>query len=165
MAEIKRDETGDRLGPVHATRHGKRYRHYVSRRLLSGVGKDDATGWRLAASEIEPVVNAELCALPADEAAISGWVCALRSPAQMMPALAAARQFRADAPDQQRQRCGMISRVFARITLSPGCIRFEARPGHLLDKLLGGVVPSVGDGKPGGAENAPRRLLGTGRLC
>ena len=28
------DETGDRLGPVHATKAGKRYRYYVSRRLL-----------------------------------------------------------------------------------------------------------------------------------
>ena len=28
------DETGDRLGPIHATKGGKRYRYYVSRRLL-----------------------------------------------------------------------------------------------------------------------------------
>ena len=36
------DETGDRLTPTHATKGGKRYRYYVSRRLVSGEGEKEA---------------------------------------------------------------------------------------------------------------------------
>ncbi len=46
-----RDETGDLLTPSHTRRHGRRYRYYVSNRLLAG-GPDPA-GWRLPAEELE----------------------------------------------------------------------------------------------------------------
>jgi DNA invertase Pin-like site-specific DNA recombinase len=46
------DETGDRLTPSHATKGGKRYRYYVSRRLVTGKS-DDGTGWRLPADLLE----------------------------------------------------------------------------------------------------------------
>ncbi|RWI92116.1 recombinase family protein [Mesorhizobium sp.] len=54
------DETGDRLGPSHATKNGKRYRYYVSRRLVTGSSKGAARAWRLPATEIEKVVQGEL---------------------------------------------------------------------------------------------------------
>jgi len=46
-----RDETGNLLTPTHARRHGKRYRYYVSNRLISGG--PDPTGWRLPAATLE----------------------------------------------------------------------------------------------------------------
>ena len=46
------DETGDRLTPTHASKGGKRYRYYVSRRLVTGTA-DDGTGWRLSADRLE----------------------------------------------------------------------------------------------------------------
>ncbi|MEO9825384.1 MAG: recombinase family protein [Paracoccaceae bacterium] len=46
------DETGDRLTPSHASKGGKRYRYYVSRRLLTGA-TDDSSGWRLPAGQLE----------------------------------------------------------------------------------------------------------------
>ncbi len=46
------DETRDRLTPSHASKAGKRYRYYVSRRLVTGVS-DDGTGWRLQADRLE----------------------------------------------------------------------------------------------------------------
>lgn len=43
------DETGDRLTPSHATKKGKRYRYYVSNRLIKQEGGvEDKGGWRLA---------------------------------------------------------------------------------------------------------------------
>jgi DNA invertase Pin-like site-specific DNA recombinase len=46
------DETGDRLTPTHTKRkNGKRYRYYVSNRLLSG--SRDKAGWRLPADPLE----------------------------------------------------------------------------------------------------------------
>ena len=48
------DETGDRLTPSHASKGGKRYRYYVSRRLVAGKNSDDAAGgWRLPADRLE----------------------------------------------------------------------------------------------------------------
>ena len=48
------DETGDRLTPSHASKGGKRYRYYVSRRLVAGDDNDvSCTGWRLPADRLE----------------------------------------------------------------------------------------------------------------
>jgi len=65
------DETGDRLTPSHATKQGRRYRYYVSRRLIE-ENSDDPTGWRLPAHEIEHVV-------------ISALVALLTNPRELMP--------------------------------------------------------------------------------
>lgn len=51
-----RDERGDLLTPSHTQRHGRRYRYYVSNRLISG-GPDPA-GWRLPAEAFEHAVTA-----------------------------------------------------------------------------------------------------------
>jgi site-specific DNA recombinase len=50
------DETGDRLTPSHTVKDGRRYRYYVSRRLLVGGRPSQHEGWRLPAPEIERVV-------------------------------------------------------------------------------------------------------------
>jgi len=54
------DETGDRLTPSHANKKGKRYRYYVSNRLISKSGekptKAKAGGWRLPAKKLEETV-------------------------------------------------------------------------------------------------------------
>jgi site-specific DNA recombinase len=42
------DETGDRLTPSHAVKDGRRYRYYISQRLMQ-ARKRDASGWRLPA--------------------------------------------------------------------------------------------------------------------
>ena len=48
------DETGDRLTPSHASKGSKRYRYYVSQRLVTGKGNaNDGTGWRLPAERLE----------------------------------------------------------------------------------------------------------------
>lgn len=50
------DETGDRLTPSHANKKGRRYRYYVSHRLIASAGEPDATGWRLPAERMERAV-------------------------------------------------------------------------------------------------------------
>lgn len=52
------DETGDRLTPSHANKKGRRYRYYVSRRMIVGDdGNSDRSnaecGWRLPAASLE----------------------------------------------------------------------------------------------------------------
>jgi DNA invertase Pin-like site-specific DNA recombinase len=51
------DETGDRLTPSHAVKSGRRYRYYVSGRLLEGKA-DPGEGWRLPATQLEQAVGA-----------------------------------------------------------------------------------------------------------
>jgi hypothetical protein len=57
------DETGDRLSPTHATKQGKRYRYYVSRRSLKGSSTETSKSWRLPSTEIEMIVQDELVQL------------------------------------------------------------------------------------------------------
>lgn len=57
LARRLRDETGDRLTPTHASRRGRRFRYYVSNRLIAGgealaaAGRDLATSLREGAPE------------------------------------------------------------------------------------------------------------------
>jgi len=46
------DETGDRLTPTYANKKGRRYRYYISRRLVSSADKE-GRGWRLPAGDLE----------------------------------------------------------------------------------------------------------------
>lgn len=52
------DEVGDRLTPSHTNRHNRRYRYYVSRRLIT-KGRDPS-GWRLPAPQLEAQALAAL---------------------------------------------------------------------------------------------------------
>ncbi|MCQ0970154.1 recombinase family protein [Paracoccus sp. TK19116] len=45
------DETGDRLTPTHTRKGQRRYRYYVSHRMIAGTA--DPTGWRLPAAALE----------------------------------------------------------------------------------------------------------------
>lgn len=56
LAGKLRDETGDRLTASHAEKKGRRYRYYVSNRLISGRGQaaeSASNGWRLPAKALE----------------------------------------------------------------------------------------------------------------
>jgi DNA invertase Pin-like site-specific DNA recombinase len=55
LAGLLYDETGDRLSPTHANNHGKRYRFYISHRLMQDKRKD-LGAWRLPAAELEALV-------------------------------------------------------------------------------------------------------------
>jgi DNA invertase Pin-like site-specific DNA recombinase len=55
------DETGDRLTPSHAKKGTRRYRYYVSSRLLSARSKI-TDGWRLPAKPLEQQVAAAIAA-------------------------------------------------------------------------------------------------------
>lgn len=55
LAGLVFDETGDRLCLSHTVKNGRRYRYYVSKRLIHGSGRHDV-GWRLPAAELEAAV-------------------------------------------------------------------------------------------------------------
>ena len=63
------DETGDRLCPTHANKGSKRYRYYISKRLMHDADCND--GWRLPADEIESCVMLLLGNLLSDRRRLS----------------------------------------------------------------------------------------------
>jgi hypothetical protein len=50
------DAAGDRLSPSHAVKTGRRYRYYVSRRLIAEAGSEAKRGWWLPAHDVEQAV-------------------------------------------------------------------------------------------------------------
>jgi len=49
------DETGDRLCPTYTNKKGRRYRYYISKRLMHDAHRHD-DGWRLPAATLEDTV-------------------------------------------------------------------------------------------------------------
>jgi site-specific DNA recombinase len=50
------DDEGERLTPSHAIKGTRRYRYYVSHKLIEGKADRTHRGWRLPAAHIEQVV-------------------------------------------------------------------------------------------------------------
>jgi len=64
------DESGEGLTPSHAVKGNRRYRYYVSRRLINGTASQSETGWRIPAAEIERTVATAVAATLDDRTAI-----------------------------------------------------------------------------------------------
>ena len=67
------DETGDRLSPTHARKNGKRYRYYVSSRLI-GARKKGSDGWRIPASQLKSLVEGQLNQIFSDKIRLADWL-------------------------------------------------------------------------------------------
>lgn len=65
------DETGAPLTPSHAVKSGRRYRYYVSKRLIDSTVSGGENGWRLPAREIERIVAESVRGLLADGSALT----------------------------------------------------------------------------------------------
>ena len=70
LAGLLFDHRGDRLTPTHAVKGGRRYRYYVSAKLLKGE-RGDRDGWRLPADTIEQSVVAAVTQFLADPLRVS----------------------------------------------------------------------------------------------
>jgi site-specific DNA recombinase len=64
------DEHGKHLTPSHAVKGARRYRYYVSRKLIQGNADQAHRGWRLPAAEIEGIVAVAARQILDDEKAI-----------------------------------------------------------------------------------------------
>ena len=64
------DESGGRLTPSHALKGKRRYRYYVSRRLMTDSAKRSREGWRVPAAEIERSVATAAAMILDDRTAI-----------------------------------------------------------------------------------------------
>ena len=72
LAGLAHDETGDHLCPTHANKKGRRYRYYISKRLMHRNGSQEA-GWRLPAKELDRTVVQTVRDFLMDETLASSW--------------------------------------------------------------------------------------------
>lgn len=136
------DETGDRLTPSHAKKKERRYRYYISNRLIARSGEREDNegeahgkngkksaavrqsqsvgGWRLPASTLENAATD----------AILSWLAEPTLPARLMIDAGA------DQQAAMQRKIGQLHRKLAAqdnpiIRLAPTIARINLKPGHL----------------------------------
>jgi len=135
------DAAGDRLRPTHASKKGRRYRYYVSSRLLRDAHRH-GDGWRLPAPMLEATVVTALGRLLSEP----GWLLAApvlddASPRAIdritQEARRLARLLKAGDP---MSRGESVRKLVRRIELHDDSLRFELHRAALMDE-----VNNVGD--------------------
>jgi len=132
------DETGDRLCPTHANKKGRRYRYYISKRLMHRTGSTGA-GWRLPAKELDGAVAQAVSDFLRDELRV---IDALQltgiAPDRLRTILHRAAAAADDLNDEQpERRRRLLHRLLHRVTLHTGSIRIEIKRAGL-DSLVSG---------------------------
>jgi site-specific DNA recombinase len=130
------DEHGNRLTPVHAQNHGKRYRYYVTdTRLAAAKGADV---WRVAASTIEAAVEAQLLQLLNNHAQLATWTQEYSVEVNLPHLLenAAILRQRVIASDAGNFASSIIKAVVKRVTLASDRIRYDVAARQLLSIIL-----------------------------
>jgi len=117
LAGLLFDETGDRLSPSHAVRSGRRYRYYVSRRLVQARRKD-AAGWRLPAEHLEKIVTTFVAELLSDERRLVPLI-GHRDPALIRRALDRAAELVGSDGEELAPSHGLVASVVAKIVIAP----------------------------------------------
>ncbi len=122
------DETGERLCPTHATKQGRRYRYYISKRLMhrEGSPKD---GWRLPARHLEELVIGALKRFLTDGLQVAAALELSRASPQSQSDLIdraqrAAHELSIDDPAGCRQ---VLERLVESITLGSGSLCIQIR--------------------------------------
>jgi DNA invertase Pin-like site-specific DNA recombinase len=131
------DETGDRVSPSHATKNGKRYRYYVSRRLVTGSAKGASRAWRLPAAEIEKIVQGELIQfLKAETQLLDAIPSSSAASVDLTVVLSAARatadELQAPSVDRRKE---LVTALIQKIVLNADCITIELSIVGLLKTL------------------------------
>ena len=132
------DETGDRLCPTHANKKGRRYRYYISKRLMHRTGSTGA-GWRLPAKELDGAVAQAVSDFLTDELRVIDalqltGIAPDRLRTILHRAAAAADDLNDETPERQRR---LLHRLLHRVTLHTGSIRIEIKRAGLYGLVSG----------------------------
>ena len=121
------DETGDRLCPTHASKGGRRYRYYISKRLMHDGDRND--GWRLAAEHLEGCVIHIVRKLLTDRQRLAALVPNRNTKADVLKCILARAQHMADALQNgdQDQKLETMGTLVNRVDLESGSIRIALR--------------------------------------
>jgi site-specific DNA recombinase len=138
------DETGDRLSPTHANKKGRRYRYYISKRLMHRTGSSEA-GWRLPAKELDRAVIRTIRDLLRDELRIID-VLNLTSIAsnQLRAFLRRASALASDLNDSPHDaQHRLLHQLLHRVTLHPDSIQITLRRSALGTAIFGETSDSA----------------------
>ncbi|MCB1464449.1 MAG: recombinase family protein [Nitratireductor sp.] len=133
------DETGDRMSPTHAAKKGRRYRYYISHRLMQAHRKEK-DGWRLPAQQIETIVLNEITGLLRSKVRLLD-MCELTDcypeTAQRAIASGAAMADQLETGTMEAKRDN-LQRIIHRVMLQPDVITIE------IDRI--GLAEAIGIG-------------------
>jgi len=130
------DETGDLLCPTHSNKKGRRYRYYISKRLMHPSGPKTG-GWRLPARELEAIVFRGLADFLKDDVRL-GDTLQMKdaSPDRLHQLKRLAEALAGDlveGPPQRRR--GLVTRLLHRLVLRATAISVEVKLAGLAELL------------------------------
>jgi DNA invertase Pin-like site-specific DNA recombinase len=118
------DETGDRLTPTHANNHGKRYRFYISHRLMTGKGRD-VGGWRLPAAELEQTILSALARTLRNSEKVIELLHLHQTDASTLESCLTNANRTAEELAARGSRRSLLHQVTSRIEIRPGEIKMQ----------------------------------------
>jgi hypothetical protein len=144
------DPAGEPMAPTHASKAGRRYRYYVSSRLITGTRDDHADALRVPAAALERVVATRIARLLADGPELLG---VMRSAAVLPEAGAEQRGILVSAQNlahrwhQQRnalQRDKLLT-LGVQVAVQRHEVAIHLAPHRLLTVLSGKIPPQASD--------------------
>jgi site-specific DNA recombinase len=117
------DESGEPLYVQGAAKGQRRYRYYVSRKLVKSGPEDAEHGWRLSAPEVERSVSAAARQILADRDAIAQAVEESGSDAHRLPAVLKSAQAWSERLRIKREAAAALADLIERTDLSRDGIR------------------------------------------
>ena len=144
LAGLLFDETGDRLTPSLAIKDGRRYRYYISQRLMQ-ARKKEHSGWRLPAHELDLTVLASLRSVLEDQDRLYGILGLQDADIGLMRQVedTAKRLVQMLSATSSAVRAELIKLV-SRIDIAPGEMRIALAPGGFRQAL--GIAKAAKDG-------------------
>ena len=128
------DERVDRLTPSHAVKGARRYRYYVSRKLIQGTAAHAQGGWRLPAAEIERIVAVAAAKMLGDQQELLAiqemGIAANQVPAILQSANSWSGRLRSEA-----ETSAVVSALVERVEL--GRLPTRAQPAHSIGREHG----------------------------
>jgi site-specific DNA recombinase len=128
------DETGDRLSPVFTVKGGKRYRYYISNRLET-TNRNDPSGWRLPADELERTVLHQLDTMLRDDVRLSEWAGMMLPAIPVYTAIARAGALRDALQTSSPGQVKSLRRLVRAIHMKPVEMVFKIDPHAVIGEV------------------------------
>ena len=126
LTGILYDDIGDRLSPTHAATRGKRYRYYISHRLMQ-ADRQEKDGWRIPAQQIEAIVKKQMSQLLNSQIRLMDMYKLQNADTDTIQQLAASGRELTDklATSNKEEQRQLLQSILHRITLQPDAIIME----------------------------------------
>ena len=124
LCGLAHDETGDRFTPTFTIKAGRRYRYYVSNRLVTAGRKRDHAAWRLPVRQLEQAVVDALARLLCDQVRLLDQLAPSESsPGEVIGTIDKACELAGKARTDPAQARSLVRSVIERVTVSPGQLK------------------------------------------